>query len=218
MSRLRLRPATGIVSAGILALLMVVFASPGAMAAPTSPSHSISARPVAPHAIGAVNSVRVKFSDAGEVTDSPIQSVANNDCLNGTTALVYLTPCNPANNPMGDLHMWWEASEYDVDGYVAYTLTDMSNGLCLNGSLDPSHAEVILTECNFNDPDPHTLWYPLGISGKGTNGYEIQSEFENVSATLYCLNGSTTPSHAEVIITPCNQNDNHMTWNNNFPY
>jgi hypothetical protein len=113
--------------------------------------------------------------------------------------------------------MWWEAKEYDVDGYLAYMLIDVENGLCLNGSLDPSHAEVILTRCDTSNPDPHTLWYPLGI-GNGTNGYSLQDEYANVSAIDYCLNGSITSSHAEVIITPCRTSDDHMTWNNDFPY
>jgi hypothetical protein len=196
-----------------VAIAVAVPTYAGASTASTAfPSRPVSSRPVAPHAIGAMNPVRVKSPAAGESTNSPIQNVANNNCLNGTTALVSLTPCN-AN----DLHMWWQATEYDVDGYVAYTLTDNENHLCLNGSLDPSHAEVILTRCDTSDPDLHTLWYPLGI-GNGTNAYDLQSEFANVSAADYCLNGSITSSHAEVIITPCRTSDDHMTWNNNFPY
>jgi hypothetical protein len=40
-------------------------------------------------------------------------------------------------------------------------------------------------------------------------------ELQNV-ANSECLNGSTTSSHAELILTPCSWSDNHMTWTINY--
>jgi hypothetical protein len=213
VSRHRIALISAVAAAAIAATGAAAGAAPAYAAAHAAPgSHFVSAPLAAPRAIDGRKLVRIKYTAANATYYSQLQNVANNDCLNGTTALVYLTPCD-----VNDLHMWWEATEYDVDGYLAYMLTNSENGLCLNGSLDPSHAEVILTACDTSDPDLHTLWYPLGI-GDGTNGYSLQDEYANVSAIDYCLNGSTDPSHAEVIITPCNTSDDHMTWNNDFPY
>jgi hypothetical protein len=181
---------------------MAFFASPGAVAATKAPSRPVSAAPITPRAIGTMHPVRATAAP-DQVYDSMLQDVANSYCLNGTLALVYLTPCNDS-----DLHMWWEATEYDVDGYLAYTLMNLQNDECLNGALVTSHAQVTLTPCSSSDN--HMLWYPLG-NGSGIDEYED-------AANGYCLNGALVTSHAQVTLTPCNASDNHMSWKNDFPY
>ena len=201
--------------AGLTALLLAAFTglasaqTPGttasqakthdAMRATSAPS-----RPVAAHGhVPARYRLPAKQGAVNLDPQTELQNQSDDDCLNGTLALVYLTPCNTA-----DLHMTWNATDYDVNGYLAYTLENEANRYCLNGALVTSHAQVTLTPCNSNDL--HMQWYPLAISSR-------IDLFENAS-NGYCLNGALVTSHAQVTLTRCNSSDLHMLWYNTLPF
>ena len=205
MSKLRLRRPIGIISVSGLAFLAAVSVSPGAMAATTTQSHTISVHSVTPDAAGHLRPGQVNAVPDQIVGYSVLQNVSNDDCLNGTLALVYMTPCSDT-----DSHVLWGAIEYDVNGYLAYQLQNGANGECLNGYTGSAHAEVTLTPCD-SGSDAHMLWYPLGYS----NGVDL---YQNVS-NGDCLNGYTGSAHAEVTLTPCdNGSDAHTRWINSFPF
>jgi hypothetical protein len=190
---LKLRLAVGILSVSSLVVLVGLTAPQSAMAATPHavPVHAIHAKADAATPDSGCGACLPGSGYTSELLDN-----SNLDCLNGTLALVYLTTCN--NN---DAHMSWTEDEYSVYGDVAYALINDENNECLNGTL----AKVYLTPCNA--ADLHMEWLVLQ-----TNVGLQNDMFESAEDPGYCLNGALVTSHAEITLTKCNVNDDHMLW------
>jgi Ricin-type beta-trefoil lectin domain len=203
MPKLRTRTGFGIIAAAAFLVLAV----PSVAMAATTPGQPASVGSFSADAVTAPAAASAVPPYLGVYGTSEIKNASNMDCLNGTLALVYLTPCNG-----DDSHMIWTADGYDVDGHLAYMLVNGSSGYCLNGYTGTAHAQVTLTPCN--PGDSHMLWWTLGIYG----GSPHADGYQNVS-NGYCLDGYTGSAHAQVTVTtPCSSSNNHQVWWNSFDY